>query len=134
MMVSHVGLSSWPHKLAKNTSLNFHPVFLVKVLAASLAGPGLDGPAGLDGPGLDGPAGLDGPGLDGPAGLDGSAAFGDGGDGKPAMGWALGLPSMVVGEDGAGGGCSAPVGSLLPSMRLGGCILASHFGLCFMAW
>ena len=122
MMESHVGQSSWSHKLAKNTSLNFHPVFLVKVLAAS------------DGPGLAGP------GLDGPAGLDGSAAVGDGGDGKPAMGWALGLPSMAVGEDGAGkslaggGGCSEPVGSLLPSMRLGGCILASHFGFCFITW
>ena len=117
MMELHVGQSSWYHTLAKNTSLNFHPVFLLKVLAAS-----------------------DGALLDAAPGLDGPAAVGDGGDGKPAMGWALGLPSMAVGEDGAGkslaggGGCSEPVGSLLPSMRLGGCILASHFGFCFITW
>ena len=117
MMELHVGQSSWYHTLAKSTSLNFHPVFLVKVLAAS-----------------------DGALLDAAPGLDGPAAVGDGGDGKPAMGWALGLPSMAVGEDGAGkslacgGGCSEPVGSLLPSMRLGGCILASNFGFCFITW
>ena len=117
MMELHVGQSSWYHTLAKNTSLNFHPVFLVKVLAAS-----------------------DGALLDAAPGLDGPAAVGDGGDGKPAMGWALGLPSMAVGEDGAGkslaggGGCSEPVGSLLPSMRLGGCFLASNFGFCFITW
>ena len=50
------------------------------------------------------------------------AAVGDGGDGKPAMGWALVLLSMAAGEDGkslaGGGGCSEPVGGFLPSMSL----------------
>ena len=98
-MELHVGQSSWYHTLAKSTSLNFHPVFLVKVLAAS-----------------------DGALLDAAPGLDGPAAVGDGGDGKPAMGWALVLLSMAAGEDGkslaGGGGCSEPVGGFLPSMSL----------------
>ena len=96
-------------ELAKNTSLDFHPVFLVKVVATPDGAP-----------------------LDATPGLDGPAAVGDGGDGKPAMGWALGLPSMK--SLAGGGGCSEPVGSLFPSMRLGGCILASHFGFCFITW
>ena len=76
-MASLLGPTNWP----KNTSLDFHPVFLVKVWANP------------DGALLDAT-----PGLDGPAAVSDS----DGGDGKPAMGWALGLLSMAVGEDGAG--------------------------------